>query len=125
MITARDVLAALRKGGAVHWSRISAGQDPLNGLIRAPLVVWRFANPDSRIRERITEFVESLDGNVEWDFDPSGKNWVLAPRLVLDKFAAGDPADPDVLFDIAQADQNFCVAADEDLARLVAMIEAS
>jgi hypothetical protein len=115
------VLRALRAHGTIAWFRISAGVDPLDSLVRPPWVVWRYADPQDRVRLAIPPAVETFEGNVEWVADVSAKNWYFEPRRVRDELSG--PGYPGVLSDLKHGDQDFCIRATQDLELLLARIE--
>ncbi|MCX5092443.1 hypothetical protein OOK36_26905 [Streptomyces sp. NBC_00365] len=123
MIGSAEVLRALRAHGTIAWFRISAGVDPLDSLVRPPWVVWRYADPQDRVRLAIPPAVETFEGNVEWVADVSAENWYLEPRRVRDELSGAAPGYPGVLSDLKHGDQDFCIRATQDLELLLARIE--
>ncbi|MFC9629942.1 hypothetical protein ACFTY8_11710 [Streptomyces mirabilis] len=123
MIGSAEVLQALRAHGTIAWFRISAGVDPLDSLVRPPLVVWRYADPQDWVRLAIPPTVETFEGNVGWLADVSAKNWYFEPRRVRDELSRAAPGYPGVLSDLKRGDQDFCIRATQDLELLLARIE--
>ncbi|MFD9007427.1 hypothetical protein ACFV0T_42005 [Streptomyces sp. NPDC059582] len=116
------MLRALGAQGVVQWARVSAGPDPLDSLVRPPMIAWRYVNAEPGLGAGITSVVESFQGNVEWVVDLSGKNWVIMPRRLRDAFAAASEGDTGVLADLKKSDQEFCVRATADLGVLTGRI---
>lgn len=99
----------------IAWFRLSVGVDPLDSLVRPPLIVWRYADPQDWVRLAIPPTVGAFEGNVEWVADVSAKNWYFALRRVRDELSRAAPGYPGVLSDIRHGDQDFCIRATEDL----------
>ncbi|MEV1245957.1 hypothetical protein ACIBO2_45925 [Nonomuraea sp. NPDC050022] len=123
MIDSTDVLDALRAHGTVQWARISIGRDPLDSLVRVPMISWRYADRRDFLRERILLAVGSFTGNVEWRAELSGKNWVLLPERLDREFKRAPAGYTGVLSDLKHSDQTFCLRATEDLEILLDKIK--
>ncbi|GGN01608.1 hypothetical protein [Streptomyces fuscichromogenes] len=122
MIDSTDVLRALGARGTVQWSRISVGRDPLDSLVRPPMVVWRYRDPHDRVRAQFQRISAQFDGAVEWTVDLSAKNWVIMTRRLKQEFAQAAPGYTGVLSDLKNADQDFCIRATADLGSLLEII---
>ncbi|WP_181773160.1 hypothetical protein [Amycolatopsis pittospori] len=119
MIDSKIVVESLTVHGMVGWYRISVGRDKLSGLINPPLVVWRYVEPDERVKSKLRSCVEEFSGNVKWSMNLNGVNWTLMPVVLQDEFDNADPTYVDVVADLAHADQEFCKLANEDLVDLL------
>jgi hypothetical protein len=125
MIKSEDVLRVLGCFGVVEWGRISVGRDPIDDLCRPPMICWRYAAPEDRVRQEIGRAVTSLEGAVDWTVDLASRNWVIMPeRLSQDFKSHASDSYTEVLSDLKFFDQSFCIQATGDLEMLTAKLEA-
>ena len=119
VIDSTYVLQALAAHGVVQWARVSVGIDPLDSLVRPPLVSWRYVEPGARMGEQIASMVGSFRGNFAWVMNLSGRNWAIMPKRLQEEFADAAVGYAGVLSDIKSSDQDFCIRANYDLRDLM------
>jgi hypothetical protein len=124
VISSADVLQALRAHGVVQWARISVGRDPLDSLVRPPMISWRYVEPRTRVGAGIASVVREFKGNVEWVIDLSGRNWVLIPKRLQEEFSGAPEGYVRVLSNVKNSDQEFCIRATEDLMDLMGRVNS-
>ncbi|WP_089104666.1 hypothetical protein [Streptomyces hyaluromycini] len=122
MIDSADVLHALRVRGTVQWFRMSVGRDPLDALVRPPMIAWRYVDPQDQVRDDLQRIVAAFEGDVEWVVDFSARNWVIMPQRLSREFAQAAEGYVGVLTDLKCADQEFCIRATADLGALLERI---
>lgn len=128
VINSREVLRVLGLYGAVEWARISLGPDPIDNLVRPPMVVWRYKEPS--VGDALIEVIEStvarFDGRERWIFGAMGRNMVILP-VALDAQLRTKPEESDsvVMARVKASDPGFCMRATSDLASLFRDLEAA
>lgn len=120
MVTTDDIVAALEAVEILEWGRFSVGVDPVDGLVRPPMLVWRFVDASDDAAVSIERAVDALGGAISWHFDASSKNWTLMPEALRRSFAKHvDDAYTGVLTDFKRANQPLCERATRELGRFV------
>ncbi|GBF82220.1 hypothetical protein [Aphanothece sacrum] len=123
-ITGLEILEILEILGELEWVRCSATRGKADRLERSPFVVWRYKTRDINLESLLIKAVESFRGNVEWEIKFTGKNWLIAPKL-LEKFQQERDykKDVDALKAISIEFPEFCQQANEDVPALAAKIK--
>jgi len=84
--TGREVVDILEKAGALEWFRYTKVIDNT----QIPVTVWRFKSSDTfdeaeqLIIRALRQALDHLSGNTSWSLVFSGRNWVLAPKVLRD-----------------------------------------
>lgn len=68
----------------VEWHRFTGGYRD-DGKAVPPLIVWRYVDPTEPRSDLIREAINSTALQIDWHYDKEGRNWVLAPRRVLEE----------------------------------------
>lgn len=126
MVTTEEILVALKAVAIVEWGRFSIGVDPVDGLVRPPMLVWRFADPNDDAMTDICRAVNAMPGMEPWHFDASPRNWTLMPEALRRRFAmhAGS-ASLNVVTDFRRANQPLCERATSELEQFISALLAS
>ncbi|MFJ9902303.1 hypothetical protein ACIRVK_05260 [Streptomyces sp. NPDC101152] len=86
------------------------------------MVVWRYSDPQDRVRDDFQRIVAEFDGDVEWAVDLSAENWVIMTQRLRREFARAAKGYVGVLSDLKNSDQEFCLQATADLSKLLQKI---
>ncbi|GAA3043089.1 hypothetical protein GCM10020229_62930 [Kitasatospora albolonga] len=122
MISPEYALEALRRHGVVEWGRLSVGVDPLDGLVRPPLIAWRYASPTVSIATLIGDAVGSADTVYEWTVSLGGRTWYIVPERIDRVMRSAGPGNPDALGCFKMQNQDFCAATMNELALILRRI---
>lgn len=126
MANSEDALRVMRLFGDVEWARISLGVDPVDQLVRPPLIVWRYGSPSGELAALFEELVSAFRGEEEWVFDASAKNWMLVPRRIHDECERNPSlTSPEVMLTLKRGDQAFCRRSTRDAKELLERIESA
>jgi hypothetical protein len=114
----------LQRRTAMEWYRFSGGTGD-NGRFVPPLIVWRYKEPVPELEERLSGTIEKYHGRVDWFFGRPGRNWVLAPRRVLDvQRERSLPTDRAAIKLLMAEDQPFCELAVQDFLQLMDWVDS-
>lgn len=86
------------------------------------MVVWRYSDPQDRVRDVFQRILAEFDGDVEWVADLSAENWVIMTQRLRREFTRAAQGYVGVLSDLKNADQGFCIQATADLGNLLQII---
>ncbi|MET9916079.1 hypothetical protein ABZZ04_03220 [Streptomyces sp. NPDC006435] len=113
----------LSASGELAWFKLISGPDPLRGYQQVPYLAWRYDAPGEGIVEVFERSVNRDSLQLDWVFDSSGRNWFMAPsRVVRGLEERGDSAFQEIVCEIKDEDQEFCVAALRDFDRIVGFL---
>ncbi|GAA1569974.1 hypothetical protein [Streptomyces globosus] len=112
---------ALERFAPLAWLKCSSETDNA-GLVQMPLLGWRFSEPHPELQGMFSSVVQDAPRRVTWTFK-EGRNALIAPsRLALREQSGEDPLG--VAIDITSSDQQLCIAASEDIERIIQAIAA-
>ncbi|MGW7413041.1 hypothetical protein [Streptomyces sp. NPDC054863] len=84
----------------------------------------RYASPPPDLEETLRQVVEETPTQVEWTLDTSRRNWVLFPsRIFEESGGVNSPDFQEVKSRIIHTDQDFCIAAFQDLSKILQRLE--
>ncbi|MFB9924749.1 hypothetical protein ACFORO_01715 [Amycolatopsis halotolerans] len=112
---ATSVREALSVCGAIAWSRISVGVDPVDGLVRIPFVVWRYDDPPSGLSDRFNVIVEEFPGAFDWRFESLSRNWTLTSSLGRRSVLPAAHHNAEEMNRIKRTSQQSCIDATREL----------
>ena len=123
-LTTSEALRILRLLDRVEWARISLGRDVVDGLMKTPLIVWRYAIASPDMAVEIRSVISDFDGHEEWLFESSRRNWAISPKRLSEKLKEWpSKSDSQAMVDIKIADQDYCRHANQDITRIFHEIE--
>lgn len=115
----KGILSTLAILGEVEWARIDMGFDDFTPRRTPPFIVWRYKSESSDTPDLIRSSVRSYRGEIDWNVDKPGRNWIIQPIRV----ASGAPEFPglegrELLDAIAQSDPEYCESSIRDFQNL-------
>ncbi|MFD8990043.1 hypothetical protein [Streptomyces goshikiensis] len=113
--------AALERFAPVVWLRSISEIDHTTGLVQLPSLGWRFSEPHPELREMFTSVVRDAPQNIAWAFEER-KNSVIVPARLIAEGKPGGEDFGDLRRAISKSDQEFCVAASEDIELIIQAI---
>lgn len=117
-------MALLARFGELAWFKLTSGPDPLRGYQQVPYLAWRYTSPAERTTEIFESAVNHAPMQLEWTFDPSARNWFIAPsRIVQELKERGNSQFQEIMCEIKDEDQEFCIAALHDFDRMIDFLE--
>jgi hypothetical protein len=127
MITGREIIDTLEKVFELEWYRYKTLDDP-NQHIYPPIIVWRFKDKDSSIRENfeisLNKAVKCFQGNVEWVFTSTHRNFALIPSLIVEMTNSGKfRTDTEIVSYLAENNPEYGKMANCDVPNLAKHIE--
>jgi hypothetical protein len=123
-ITGREVMDVMQKFGELAWGKCGGINGIEDNLKYPPVIVWRFKESQPGLELTIKKAVESFKGNVEWEIQFTGRNWVIAPKRVREfQEQRGYRVDVESLSALANEEPDFGREANEDLPGLAEKIK--
>ncbi|MFM9369797.1 hypothetical protein [Streptomyces sp. Da 82-17] len=111
--------------GELGWYKFALPEHTTYGYPQVPYVSWRYQKPVDGLEALLRGIFDDVQTDVSWDFDTSGRNWLLAPsRLMEEASKLGRRGFPEALDRIMEADPDFCVTANADLDRMLDAVGA-
>lgn len=91
-------------------------------------LLWRYSEPSSKLAGEVTEIiiqtVLAFNGNVNWQVEFSGRNWILAPKDFLSFWLKSDSLrEVEVLEEFVKQYPGFSIKAENDVPVLLAEID--
>lgn len=115
-------MRTLARAGELAWFKSSAGTHPLYGYEQLPYLGMRYTDPKGGPATLIERAVNETPTRVEWTFQRTRANWLLAPSRLFDEM--DEPGDfQKVAHAITTNDQDFCTAALSDLDDMISRLE--
>lgn len=77
-----NIIEVLAEFGSIEWFR---QPDPISVQYHSaqraypPVIVWRYSDRNPELAAKLAEAIASFKGSVEWSFDSTKRNWVVAP----------------------------------------------
>ncbi|MDK0521263.1 hypothetical protein [Streptomyces sp. ML-6] len=106
--------------GELAWFKLVSGPDSLRGHQQVPYLAWRYDSPGEGIVEVFERAVNCNSLQFGWVFDSSMKNWLITPsRVVRELEERGNFKSQEIMCEIKDEDQEFCVAALRDFDRII------
>ncbi|MFK0253167.1 hypothetical protein [Streptomyces sp. NPDC090445] len=112
--------AALERFAPVAQIR-STSEIGITGLIQVPSLLWRFSEPHPELKEMFTSVVRDAPQNITWFFEERRNSLIMPSRLVHEAGPGGEGY-RDIAIDISQTDQEFCIAASQDIELIIQAI---
>ncbi|WP_328763583.1 MULTISPECIES: hypothetical protein [unclassified Streptomyces] len=115
--------AALERFAPVVWLRSTSEINHTTGLVQLPTLGWRFSEPHPELNGMFASVVRDTPRNIAWFFGERKNSLIMPARLINE--SGPDGADlNDLATAISQHDQEFCVAASEDIELIIQAIAA-
>ncbi|MGW4687532.1 hypothetical protein ACWEPM_21895 [Streptomyces sp. NPDC004244] len=114
--------AALERFAPVAWIR-STSEIGITGLVQAPSLGWRFSEPHPELKEMFASVVRDAPQNISWFFGERGNSLIVPSRLV-DEAGPDGEGYGDLRTAISKSDQEFCIAASQDIELIIQAIAA-
>ncbi|MFD3554947.1 hypothetical protein ACFWWA_23060 [Streptomyces goshikiensis] len=115
--------AALSRFAPVVWLRSISEIDHTTGLVQLPSLGWRFSEPHPELREMFTSVVRDAPRNIAWAFEERKNSAIVPARLIAEGKPDGEDFG-DLRRAISQSDQEFCIAASEDIELIIQALAA-
>ncbi|MEV6575716.1 hypothetical protein [Streptomyces sp. NPDC051577] len=91
----------------------------ITGLAEVPTIGWRFSEPHPELGEMFRSVTRDAPQNVDWTFKELRNSFIVPSRIAESDTGGEGPHDLSVT-----SDQDFCVAASEDIELIIDAIAA-
>lgn len=88
-------------------------------LVEPPTIGWRFSEPHPELREMFRSVTRNAPRNVDWTFKESRNSFIVPSRIAESDAGGEGPHDLSIT-----SDQDFCVAASEDIELIIDALAA-
>ncbi|MFD7556412.1 hypothetical protein ACFV9E_17975 [Streptomyces sp. NPDC059835] len=113
---------ALERFAPVFWMKSTSETNHMTGFVQLPSLGWRFSEPHPELREMFQSVVRDAPRNTDWSFKEKKNSLILPSRLISEGGPDGDFGD--LASAISQNDQEFCIAASDDIELIIDAIAA-
>lgn len=123
--TGREIIDILEKISELEWYRYKTLNDPKQHIY-PPIIVWRFKESSKieDLKNAIKKAVDCFQGNVEWVFKTTSKNFVLIPSMIEEMTNSGKyRTDTQIVSFLAENDPEYGKLANSDVPNLAKHIE--
>ncbi|MCX5145556.1 hypothetical protein OHB36_01980 [Streptomyces sp. NBC_00320] len=115
--------AALERFAPVFWLSSTSEINRTTGLVQVPTLGWRFSEPHPELKGMFTSVVRDAPRNIAWFFGERKNSLIMPSRLINESGPDGGDL-RDLGTAISQRDQEFCIAASEDVELIIQAIAA-
>ncbi|GAA2449690.1 hypothetical protein GCM10010405_36440 [Streptomyces macrosporus] len=115
--------AALAAFGELKWIRAPVAFNAVFERWQAPILGWRYENPESKLKKFFRGIVEDCPESVDWCFEASFRNWFIVPCRLIEVMDREGGNFVDSAVSVAQEDQDFCIQANTDMELILQGLE--